>query len=81
MPGPMREVLDGATSEELVTSEGIFVLRALDVEVWSKPAQRECHQRLLAEPRAPCYGSGTGVPDFALPFRDVFDLGSRCRLF
>jgi hypothetical protein len=44
--GPMREVLEGATSEELVTSEGIFVLRALDVADWSRPAQRECRERL-----------------------------------
>jgi hypothetical protein len=44
--GPMREVLEGATSEELVTSEGIFVLRALDIAEWSRPAQRECRERL-----------------------------------
>jgi hypothetical protein len=44
--GPMREVLEGATSEELVTSEGIFVLRALDIADWSRPAQRECRERL-----------------------------------
>lgn len=41
-PGPMRAVLEGATSEELVTSEGVLVLRALAPEEWEPPARRQC---------------------------------------
>jgi hypothetical protein len=44
--GPMRVVLDGATREELATSEGVFVLRAISPDEWSTQAQRQCSRRL-----------------------------------